>query len=970
MPTFDEIRRRWFEPDFESADPDALDPISRYRTETPYRHRLDEEMRKSVGPLQASAPIPSSSPMGARVASLASGLQGLKSRITAPLRPVVEAVDVAAIRPAIPARTVRESVEAIPILGKALSRPSRRFGKLLEDVAVGLETPQSDSPFTPTFEKQRPNLGEIAPSRAIEMAAEFGPSWADLATGGTSKALGLGLLAAGSLKDVGKGMEAARGAKKIAKELKAVEKVEKIPNVMRALTGPIREEVTAGVRAAEAVPSPAERYVRLGALEPPDIEPPKLTQPFPEIPGKGVSRKRVAIAQVADTPDDFLRSIAGKEMVPSGSAIGMADAARNLQVDTQIKANEGAASLDGLLRGLKKLHGDDRKRVEKALATRLDFGVPTGSDDLDKIADGIDSWQRQRFNEVADALEAAGKPRPTERQFYLTHRNERFGDAIRKYEHDPNGAVDDVEALYRESKVESPGRDEIRKEVDRIYRERNAPSTGPSGRVASKSPHVEEARTLDVPGYVADVRRSDFKAGDLVRTLEAYNQETAFRLADIKHFGAEGENFTNWHNAVGNESVKSYMREYRQQLLNALSDDPFTSETGWLMSALRSYEASNKLGRAAIANSLQTLTTTLPKSMNTVGLRGAVNYAQALGKSLPSLVDRGEALAAARRMGAVYDHSVADIAGIEHKGFMGGLADWQLKTFGFVPTERFNNTLSFHAGRLYGEDLAEAFAKGNKQAASEARRLLSASPELADRFVQEAVTGKVSDDILDRMGFEFARTTQFRADPTTLPLKWVTPFGKTLFQFKGFGYQYNRFLAKEVFGPALQRGEVRPLVAWLATAGATTPATIYGRKIVKDWTAMKQLLKDDPKEKARFESALSADVTLQSLGLLGDAGMAAKRTFLPDENEQSTASRLSAIPEFLAGPGLGEPIRAIKEGVGWKRPADEMIASRLPLGPVVPTAETAARLIDFNNPFPRRSSGRSIEDIEREWRSR
>lgn len=1048
MDAFDDLlkrrrqeRERLLEPSFEPALPD------RTRVEAPsqggnrYGRRERDLFYESLGSGIAMAPIDVPGRRPGALSKLASGF----SRV--------------ALEPLIPAESVAKASEIIP----GATRPSEGLGKLASRLAEPFTREEAlRRRFAGTSPSPREILqadieplqtGPIAPREAVRVAAEFGPSLADVLSGGTSKALGLGLMAAGALRDAGKGAESAKQIGKIAKELKAAEaspafraripkkvlgESEPFAGVREMLERPKKPAISAELeetirreraivdamelrRAQElehlpvrvrGLPTADEALQASGRLvsgEPvfsPTFRPgrslaqelprPTLTKPIEEVgpgglarraalkrsleealsvplleykplkppavmSGSGISRGEVAVAQVFRTPDDFLREIAGKPMVPREAAEGIANAARNLQYDTQVKANEGAAALDGILRGLKRAKGKDRVSIERALAMRLDFGVPTGSETLDNLAKQIDDWQRGRFNELSESLVAAGKEAPKPRQSYLPHHNERLGDAIRKYEANPQGAIDDVEALYRESNVTPPPREQLEQLVNGLYRERTQPAGLSSRRVATKSAHVEEARTLDVPGYLADIRRPDFKAGDLVRALEAYNQETAYRLADIKHFGADGEKFTAWHGAIQNQSVREYASQYRDHLIHALSDDPLQAETSSILSAIRSYQAANKLGRAAIANFFQTAVTTLPKSVNQVGFKGVWNYAKAFFGSMQALVEGGpfdfpggERLAAARRAGAVYDHSVADLAGISHKGFMGRLADWQLKAFGFVPTERFNNTVSFHAGRFYGEDLADAIKGGNRQAVAEARRLLAATPDVADQYLATAQAGQaIPDEILDRIGFEFARATQFRADPTTLPLKWVTPLGQTVAQFKNFGYQYSRFLQKDVFGPAL-KGNVAPLATWMAMGGLTGPAITWGRKIAKDPLAAKRAIEGDQKEREKFKTAINADAWLQAFGFWGDVVNATRRTGAEVlkatgtiEGRPSFSRAMGGIPEMAAGPTFGEPIRATRELVEYRESPLEVAAGRLPLGPLVPAAESLARGVEM-----------------------
>jgi len=695
--------------------------------------------------------------------------------------------------------------------------------------------------------------------------------------------------------------------------------------------GPVRERTRAQGDIARAMEAEAK-------AAPLQLPAPPAIQKLADLPDRGLlssardTISRPGLAKLYAQTDAFLRKQGLTEY---------ADAGRNLQVEQLKLVDEGVRGVEEAFKVLANLPKAQRARAEMQVARFLDTGTFTDSPALDEIGLAIKAWQKGRLAQVREALAGSGAV-INEKEWYLPHINDNLPDILKKYQRkDEAGALADLKALYVESGYPAdkiPPDKALLSVMADIHNDRIS-RVGQGTNTISRAPNVENPRDINLPGFIADYRSKNYKPGDLARAYARYNEQTAFRIADAKQFGPNAEKLDEWLATVRDPAMKQYALDHREHLLSAWSGNPLDEETASLLTAWRSWNAANKLGRAVVSNAFQTLATTLPKSVSKgpgSAINGLVNYAQAVGRSFKN---REEETAWARSIGALYNSSVDEIASLGDTGVISEFARGVLKYTGFSATEHQNNLISAIAGRLYGEDLAREIATNGKQAKDairESARLLQASPELAEAFVKTAASGQpVPKEILDRMGYEFARLTQFRADPTALPLSWVGPTGKAMAQFQSFTFNYGRFVRDEVIG-GLAKGDVAPAVAWLGSGLVFGPAVNYIRRFVsgeEDVKEFHEYLTNAEKRNelpakvldhyAKIETALNGVQSMGGLGLISNV----------------LEGNVTPVPIREVGRAYGD-IRGVVTG---EKDATLPIVSRLPLGPIVPWARRAAK---------------------------
>ncbi len=140
-----------------------------------------------------------------------------------------------------------------------------------------------------------------------------------------------------------------------------------------------------------------------------------------------------------------------------------------------------------------------------------------------------------------------------------------------------------------------------------------------------------------------------------------------------------------------------------------------------------------------------------------------------------------------------------------------------IKLIGMYGTERFNRVMAVAAGQNYGKKLLERAGRGSKSAIRELKRLgVDYKSEMSEKDLQP---------LLDNISKEVSKATQFSSPKGELPMKWDTPLGKVLTQFKSFAYQQTKFVSKETKRAISEaaKGNLKPLTNDLLVVGVAAP---------------------------------------------------------------------------------------------------------------------------------------------------
>lgn len=619
-----------------------------------------------------------------------------------------------------------------------------------------------------------------------------------------------------------------------------------------------------------------------------------------------------------ETTDRFLRKMGGKAFIPKETMTRFANASRNLIHDTIVRFNDGRKELHEALSPLKHIGRKDRETAERLIVNYLDTGQSTGYEAYDDIARRVKSFLDKRFDGVAlkmaesygysggDVGKALDVLRENDvvlnrRTFYFPHTNERMADVLRMYRESPGNpeeALMAFRALYEQKASLDPRTivpdDRTLERMLRSIHEESVDMTDPRvalRTVRSVAPNMELGRDLNVPGWIGDP--AFYRQGDLVRALNAYNEQTAFRWADSGQFGPKGERFVEWFNQIGAEpQAREYIRKYRERILSDWSADPLVGHESAFLSGVRSYQAANKLGQMALANVFQSFITTYEKAFQglptTEALKNIFQTMPVLARELIRIRGVDGAYEDALRIGAVYDDLLDDLASLHRgsSGTMTRLARMVLTTTGGRRTERVNNIVAAYMGKLWADDIARVIRgeiggkwSNPKIAERQIRDLLEANPDMAERFIADARSGREIDPIIrDQIAYENARTTQFRGDPTMVPLSWSSPHGKLVTQFKTFGFNYGRFVKDDIIRYGARTGDWRPFSAWLASGLVTGEAVKTLRNISRgDMTKddIEEMLESDIESirgpmKKKMALALENAIQGGIVGLVGD----------------------------------------------------------------------------------------------------
>lgn len=949
---------------FSAAEPDAIaNPLSTLRRKQltgGQRQRVRDEMFKDRF---AISDIPGASALK----SLYAAGKGVHTAAKALLPGSGKAADVAervAIKPAIPSETVAKVAGYLP----GAERESRLLGRLARDVELGIPSllalnPLVDFGVSPRdIQALQAQAKPTSPAKAIASLNEYvAPTIADIATAGAPMALGM------AIRGAGKARKAAKAAKATERLLGAVEASPDIADLSRG-----------------KIPLSTKFSKYGGAIEPDepfDLPPPSPPREFVPDPGRG--KFSLAQAKLAKSAEPAIRDAGGMVGVPPEAAEGIASAGRNTIRDTIRGYNtEVVGALEPYLDAVDGIKNKG-KRVEaqKKIITLLETGQSTGDQLLDRVGQGIQQWLDDSFynfavhvakeyepgfsGSIADAIKVA-KDHGIDlkkRNLYFPHINEELPKIVDTFNKSNLDGITAFRHHYVKYGEEPPDDAVLGELLKSLTQERLAASQGDMMR--SVAPNIERTRDFDIPGYIGDVR-GEFKDGDLARALHAYGEQMAFRKADATHFGPQAEKFKGWLEQVQDSDFLTAAKQYRAQIMSATGGDPLQQELAGPLSFIRQWEATSKLGRMGIANAWQNALTAFPKEFHGLTTGQALgNMARSIPLGIKELVAPGEATMQALRAGAVYDRLLADLAGMHRKGPLSGVSNFFIQAGGGPLTERTNNVVGFHLGRWWGEDLSDVIAskKGNdklrQSAEYEVRKVLETNPNLAEQFVRMAKQGeKPTTEMLDNVGYEFARSVHFRGDPTMVPLDWSTPVGKTIAQFKTFGWNYGRFVKEDVIKYGIRTKDLRPLIA-MGAAGLVSGAVI-----------------DKTKKLARLNYAIQDidrifDEEIEPLQAFEASGISA---LFGDTVETLRRGSPQGIAGLMLGPAVGD---VVEMGVPLARGNVGLAATRavgnLPLGALARPAEDLARGDEVlgwepSDTFRSRSSGNPLTNLRMRYR--
>ncbi len=316
-----------------------------------------------------------------------------------------------------------------------------------------------------------------------------------------------------------------------------------------------------------------------------------------------------------------------------------------------------------------------------------------------------------------------------------------------------------------------------------------------------------------------------------------YLSESARRIAEVRHFGKNGELATELINRITDKP--SF--EYAKAALDRVRGVEGPKRGAEASAVARQVQGVASLGLAPI-----TQTTSIAQTVATAGVRPT---AQAVFKSLWGAKDikvQG-VRSAAKRVGSSWRRAKLDAmeAGALANSTGKDLAD----VFGLGAAE--------NRGGL-AADIARAQTASGKVGAvtsraphlkltgmmDEAQRVIAANTAqfLVPKLLREAQgTGMIGARLararqrqLDSLGIgrateatpevialaakRISDQSQFRTGTSQLPLWATTPLGRAAFQFQSFGYQHTRFLAGVM--EEAGHGNVAPLAKWAAVGAA------------------------------------------------------------------------------------------------------------------------------------------------------
>lgn len=761
------------------------------------------------------------------------------------------------LEPVIPTSTVEKYVSKVP----GASKPSEKLG-----IAGTLGALAAKTMFTPLGTKHKPTVvPPLSPAKAIAEGSGFvQPTPAEAAAW-------IGTAGLGAAITVPRKLKAAAKAAKIMEEIRDAEKLGKASQV--AYPGfqvaeeamRIAPKATEATRTLQSIKRERQALGRVGAKAAKgvigDVAKADLT---PEL--KDAARKAARIARIEANTVEPIKAVntpiaqvaqALKTHSVANIILGRAEDAMRAtaQATNRLSEQKALTRLANSLRGSSRtadklagkgesefleavrvaLSGKNKDEIGRKLARYIGDAeyrkVGTGSETLDTLGESVRGMLRRRHQAALETGVDAGHL-----ENYFPQYNPRFNEALQTYKKSPDKGIEKLQKLYANTDQVAPDALEARSIMESEIKRR---MSFRRDELFSFSPHLELSRELNLPDYLGDWRSKNFKSEEFVRALQTYNLESARRIGDAYHLGAKGEVFKKLMNDVTDPDLRTLISDYRERLLSPVKRTDLEKPINSLLAVLRTPTAMSKLGKASLSNVFQNAITTLPATVPVQGIGKAFrNFTKGMAEVAMPGTTQDAAYEWARKIGIAREEIVQDLAEIQ-AGQTGSkmLAKYMDFTL-FSPVELANNVTAGRIGRMYGQELADLAWKDPKKRAAVAREvehILDAQPENAKAFIQSAELGgkaSVSPDLLDEIGAQIAYKTQFRFSPTHLPLAWLTPMGRTVFQFRSFSYNYGRFLQDEIIRPAL-KGDIGPLVALGFSSVASGHLTRLAKRAVQ-----------------------------------------------------------------------------------------------------------------------------------------
>lgn len=419
-----------------------------------------------------------------------------------------------------------------------------------------------------------------------------------------------------------------------------------------------------------------------------------------------------------------------------------------------------------------------------------------------------------------------------------------------------------------------------------------------------KDPHLERERLFNVDGWLGDpksfvdTRRGNKRyKNDVLLGIEQYLEGANRRFGEHIYLEDGGKAVFGPEFRTGDELIKSIPDGPSQQMLGEMKSRIMGLENdaslAVVASTMKNIQVLEKLGFSSIANSMQSLITTVPKAAALGYVRGTKIIAGAIKEMV---VNNGND--AARRSGVAIQQSIRDISGLSGKGISSKSANALLQLNGFSKIEQANRLFAANVGKQYFDHAVDIVAHPDRVWAKATGKLKQAEIDLKNLGLTKEKIAKIKagdvsvvieSDVENAM-WRFSRMTQFSARPEDLPYWASHPMGSLLFQFKSFAINQAKFMGEHVLKPA-KRGNLAPLMTFLATS------QIAGEGII----GAKNLLKGkDQREDNGMERILNNWSAAASLGIFSDVWKAAS---------------YGKTIDLLAGPTLGTAVDEVENSI-------------------------------------------------------
>lgn len=300
--------------------------------------------------------------------------------------------------------------------------------------------------------------------------------------------------------------------------------------------------------------------------------------------------------------------------------------------------------------------------------------------------------------------------------------------------------------------------------------------------------NLEVARVMDAPGFITDPAKaiplylsSALKRISFAEALGGRNEKARKLIAGILFEAGENPS------KLASELVN---RVTGVEDLKGLS----LGLGGGVGSGIRGIQAATKLGLAVIPNASQSTLTAI--------VAGAGNTSKALALSLTK-----EGKEFARVSGVLLDSTLGNIMA-EIAGTGGNIASKTgravLTGTGFSAIERTNRVIAANSGRLMAREMFDKIIKNptGRRTAGMKTEMAKMGVNLPEALARRALN--LEDEI--KAAQNLVNRTQFKIDPSELPILWSSPLGRVVTQFKSFSFNAARLIKDDVLKPAIKFG--------------------------------------------------------------------------------------------------------------------------------------------------------------------